>query len=503
MQWAYDQGKITVSASGVTNVSGDAQELLDLDGSECRITWSNSVFGMKSAKGSGYPCVEVSWYGAAAYCNYRSELDGKTPCYDLSDWSVDITATGYRLPSNEEWEYAARGGLSGKRFPWGDTITHSNANYISSDSYSYDISPTRGYHPDYKNGGGPYSSPSETFAPNGYGLYDMAGNVWEWCNTLHASGSRRGNLGGSWRYYAPGLRCGREGWYYPDRSDHYMGFRAICAAPGPEMVTIPSGVNSGVDPDFGAYSLTNEVAFKMDKFEVTNDEMVRVMQWAYDQGKITVSASGVTNVSGDAQELLDLDDSDCRITWSNSVFGMKSAKGSGYPCVEVTWYGAAAYCNYRSELEGKTPCYDLSDWSVDVSATGYRLPSSDEWEYAARGGLSGKRFPWGDTITHSNANYYSSSSYSYDISPTREYHPDYKDGGYPYTSPSETFAPNGYGLHDMAGNVLEWCNTTSGSYRYVRGGSWDYNAIRLRCGYEGWHSPDNSLIFIGFRPVSR
>ncbi len=274
-------------------------------------------------------------------------------------------------------------------------------------------------------------------------------------------------------------------------------------ADGPEMVTIPSGVNSGVDPDYGAYSLTNEVAFKMDKFEVTNDEMVRVMQWAYDQGKITVSASGVTNVSGDAQELLDLDGSECRITWSNSVFGMKSAKGSGYPCVEVSWYGAAAYCNYRSELDGKTPCYDLSDWSVDVCATGYRLPSSDEWEYAARGGLSGKRFPWGDTVTHSNANYYSHDSYSYDISPTREYHPDYKDGGYPYTSPSEIFAPNGYGLHDMAGNVWEWCNTTSGSGRGIRGGSWINRAYGLRCGFEYWDDPDDSYGDIGFRTVSR
>lgn len=269
------------------------------------------------------------------------------------------------------------------------------------------------------------------------------------------------------------------------------------------MVQIPAGINSGMDPDYGAYSLTNEVAFHMDATEVTNDEMVRVMQWAYDNGKLIVSSFSVKNAQGNQQELLDLDDSDCWITWSGSIFGMKSTKGDGSPCVEVTWYGAVAYCNYRSELDGKTLCYNLSDWSVNTSANGYRLPTSTEWEYAARGGLSGKRFPWGDTITHSQANYISSSSYSYDISSTRGYHPDYDDGGY-HTSPSGTFAANGYGLCDMAGNVWEWCNTASGSARSFRGGSWFNYAYGARCGDEDWwYPPGYANDSIGFRAVSR
>ena len=84
-------------------------------------------------------------------------------------------------------------------------------------------------------------------------------------------------------------------------------------------------------------------AFYMDKYEVTNDKMVEVMQWAYGQGKLTVTSSSVRNAEGNSQELLDLDDSACRITWNGSQFGMKALKGSGYPCVEVTWYGAAAF----------------------------------------------------------------------------------------------------------------------------------------------------------------
>ena len=286
-------------------------------------------------------------------------------------------------------------------------------------------------------------------------------------------------------------------------SNMRVGVNVLDAPPPPPpegMVAIPAGTNSGTDPDFGAYSLTVG-DFWMGETEVTNDEMIRVMQWAYDHGKLTMSSSSAKNAQGNQQELLDLDSSYCRITWDGSTFGMKSTKGAGYPCVEVSWYGSVAYCNYRSEMEGRARCYDLSDWSSDLTAKGYRLPTSEEWEYAARGGLSGKRFPWGDTITHNQANYYSSSSYAYDTSSTRGYHPDYDDGGYPYTSPTEIFSPNGYGLSDMSGNVWEWCNDVNGSYRVIRGGSWRTHATYARCGYVDSYYPSYSDYSFGFRAL--
>ena len=191
------------------------------------------------------PMVEVSWYGAVTYCNWRSGEEGYESCYDLSTWDCNFSKHGYRLPTEAEWEYAARGGEQSPyyRFPWGDTISHSQANYIADPCYiSYDVSPTEGFHPDWNDEISPYTSPVGSFSPNGYGLYDMAGNVWKWCNDWFgnyysaspydnpqgpASGSYRVLRGGSWSSYA--FYCRVAGRYdsYPDRRYDDRGFRIV------------------------------------------------------------------------------------------------------------------------------------------------------------------------------------------------------------------------------------------------------------------------------------
>jgi formylglycine-generating enzyme required for sulfatase activity len=299
--------------------------------------------------------------------------------------------------------------------------------------------------------------------------------------------------------------------------------------PRGEMVPIPGGTfqmgdafSEGNSREQPVHSVTVS-AFYLQNTEVTNDQMVQVLNWAYGQGNLVATTATVKNAAGNQQELMNLDSSYCRILWNDTLnrFEMKAGKGSNYPCVEVTWYGSAAWCNYRSEMEGLTPCYSFADWTCNWNANGYRLPSEAEWERAARGGQNGRRFPWGDTITHSLANYYSSVSYAYDVSPTRGYHPTYYNGVSPYTSPVGSFAPNIYGLYDMAGNVWEWCwdrysasyyssspsidprGPASGTDRVGRGGSWNYGSYAYGCRIANRYNdtPDYSYYHVGFRPA--
>jgi formylglycine-generating enzyme required for sulfatase activity len=230
-------------------------------------TWAtNHGYKFENAgqgKANNHPVHTVNWYDTVKWCNARSEMEGLTPCYyvssallnvyksnnlDVANDMVKWTADGYRLPTEAEWEKAARGGFSGKRFPWGDTnvITHAKANYRASTSYTYDKSTTLGYHPDYDDNPTPYTSPVGSFPSYGYGLYDMAGNVWEWCwdwyssvwytNVLATQSDPRGPAttpsyrvlrGVSWDYNAYGARCATRGCNDPSGETYSDGFRCV------------------------------------------------------------------------------------------------------------------------------------------------------------------------------------------------------------------------------------------------------------------------------------
>jgi formylglycine-generating enzyme required for sulfatase activity len=283
------------------------------------------------------------------------------------------------------------------------------------------------------------------------------------------------------------------------------------------MILIPAGtfqMGDSLDGESDALPVHTVTlsSFYMDKYDITNQQYCSFLNSA-----AVKVVSGIAYASTDSSNSFPYCDTSAvgtysQIAYSGSVFSVLT-KGSrsmvNDPMVCVSWYGAAAYCNWRSQQEGKGQCYNLSTWTCDFTQNGYHLPTEAQWEYAARGGHSGNRFPWGDvnTISHSQANYYNwAGDYSYDLGPPWGFDPTWSaDGIYPYTSPVGSFAANGYGLYDMAGNVWQWCNDwysstyyssspptnptgpTSGIWPVIRGGGWSCIANYCRVAYRGYY----------------
>ena len=360
-----------------------------------------------------HPVTFVSWYAAMAY----------------AAWA------GKRLPTEAEWEYAARGGLAGQTYPWGNTISAADVNYD-------------------RHVGNPIGVGN--YPPNGYGLYDIAGNVWEWCldkydadfyraslNSRHpvsVSGGRplswllenfkhlreeRVLRGGSWNNFAQFMRVANRNGFAPTNAIDRVGFRCVretvmpaveptepaeeepgAAMPTSEgMVRIPTGQFQMCSNDEDAHDDEQPVhtvyldAFFMDKYEVTNAQF-----------KVFVDA----NPQWQKDKIEDkFHDGTYLYHWDGTNY---PAGKADHPVTFVSWYAAMAY----------------AQWA------GKRLPTEAEWEYAARGGLAGKKYPWGNTITPADANYNCNVNVG-------------------DTTPIGRYAANGYGLYDMAGNVWEWC----------------------------------------------
>ncbi len=248
-------------------------------------------------------------------------------------------------------------------------------------------------------------------------------------------------------------------------------------APPDGMVLIPAGefrMGSNDQAEGSDEQPVHSVyvdAFYMDKYEVTNAQYAAFL-----------TAKGKHAEAG--HTWLDIGDGDERIERVGGVY-RATAGYENHPVVEVSWYGAMAY----------------------AASVGKRLPTEAEWERAARGGLNSQKYPWGNTIDASQANY---------------------GGNVGVTTVVGRYPANGYGLYDMVGNVWEWCldeydsdfyarspraNPFSGgtitevisnftnvtTSRVLRGGAWPNLAQSVRVAYRHGDSPTYSLNPNGFR----
>jgi formylglycine-generating enzyme required for sulfatase activity len=265
------------------------------------------------------------------------------------------------------------------------------------------------------------------------------------------------------------------------------------------------------------HQVTLSYDFLLGTTEVSNQQYLEAVQWAYDNGYVTAST---TTVQAYGQELLDLDNNYCEISFAGGIFslhmqtydggswGPGEAYPGGYdpavhPVKEVSWYGSACYCDWLSLMNDLPAFYDGS-WDQNAghdpyTASGYRLPTEAEWEYAARYS-DGRTYPWGEATP--NCNYANFA------------------GGDPYcigwTSPvgSYPLGASELGLMDMAGNLYEWVGDwyggyssssetdpyggTGGYYRVARGG-WYNGAAYLRSAGRVHDNPAGTYRYIGFR----
>ncbi len=448
-----------------------------------------------------YPVSDVNWYDVVKWCNARSEKEGKTPVYkngtnvyrngNVSEPAIVASANGYRLPSEKEWEFAARGGTQTNGY------TYSGSNDLS------EVGWYRANYGSLENSDSVHEVGKKL--ANELGIYDMSGNLWEWCASWHPSyvGVSRIIRGGFWHWhdgYAEFCTVAYRGNRNPETRNGYdgggksFGFRVAINAT-PQMVLIPGGqfeMGDPLDNDLDAPVHTvNLSPFYMGEAEVTYREWTAVKGWAQNHG----------------------------YSFSHQGWGQNDLD----PVICGNFYDVLKWINAKSELDGLIPCYykddglisvyrsgeiDINNSKVNWSASGYRLPTEAEWERAARGGKIGKRYPWGDSINTSLANYSESERYvSIELGQTSVYRS------------VKSYPPNDYGLYDMTGNAWEWCWDRYGSYgaselanpkgpdvgdqRVVRGGDWDSSPQLCRVARRSKCLLNYDLYNHGFRLVKQ
>ncbi len=377
-------------------------------------------------KGSRRPVDTVSWIDAHEFCRRLSELENRP----------------YRLPTEAEWEYACRGGTTTEYY-WGNELDDRYAWTDDSSSYiAHDVG---------------------TSLPNAWGLHDMSGNVWEWCADGYGfyslDGTAQSDPKGPSRPSRRVLRggsCQSVPWYCrsayrrhgsPRSRNNYFGFRVVLdskttGAVHLQIDAISERARRLYNELDGRDVLTNSVGMKL--------KLIK-------PGSFVMGSFSANQVPVRKTQTKPFYIGVCEVTQQDyeKVMGVNPSryKGPSRPVDSVSWNDANEFCKRLSEMENRP----------------YRLPTEVEWEYACRAGATTDYY-WGNEPDDRYAWTDDNSSYIVHDVGTR--------------------LPNAWGLHDMSGNVWEWCADVYVVYsprrtgqsnpkrpsgepdRVLRGGSW-------------------------------
>ncbi|MDD6900411.1 MAG: SUMF1/EgtB/PvdO family nonheme iron enzyme [bacterium] len=427
--------KVTLSSYyiGKTEVTQELWEAV-MGKSVSQIASENrlSTYGV----GSKNPMYYISWNDCQEFVTKLNELTGKK----------------FRLPTEAEWEYAARGGNKSKGYKYSGSNTIDDVAWYTDNSNST-------------------TQPVGTKAPNELGIYDMSGNVWEWCNdwkgdyssssqynpTGPNSGSCRVYRGGTWSNTAWSCRVSNRNDGTPSLRYNSLGLRLALDVNQTfsvngvsfDMIAVEGGTfTMGATEEQGSDAKNNE--------KPTH----QVTLSSYFIGKTEVTQALWEAVMG-----------------SNP---MSISKGANFPVGNVTWEDCQEFITKLNELTGKK----------------FRLPTEAEWEYAARGGNKSQGYKYSGSNTINDVAWYSSNS----------------GRGLQNVA---TKSPNELGIYDMSGNALEWCSDwfgsyssdsqsnpigpDSGSYRVCRGGSYGDDAKYCRVSYRDLYNPASNSFHLGLR----
>ncbi|MGD0090633.1 MAG: bifunctional serine/threonine-protein kinase/formylglycine-generating enzyme family protein [Planctomycetota bacterium] len=481
------------------------------------VNWQDPGFKQEE----NHPVVVVSWNDTQGFCEWATKLAGRT----------------FRLPTEAEWEYAARG-PKGLKYPWGDWWNGKLANHA--DLSLYNTGYTGGGNSG-DNDGYAYTSPVGIYQNASWcGAFDMSGNVWQWCADFGndkyygespvvdpqgpANGSERVRRGGSW--YDPPCVCrsAQRKWDYPGELTALRGFRVLvaCGSSKAEAPTTPAASIQKPEPppaDVAAYAKEHglEPAMSLDLGGGVKMEMVLIKAGEFMMGedneggkeekpahKVKISKPfymgkfhvTVAQFRAFAEAMKFQTEAEragnTSWTWDNGwkevsgVNWMKPnfAQEDNHPVCVVTWNDAQEFCKWAAKKTGRNIC----------------LPTEAQWEYACRAGTT-TRYHTGDKDS--------------DLEQAGWFN---KNSGM-RTHPVGQKKPNAWGLYDMHGNVWHWVQDyfngkyyadspsvdpqgpATGGDPVLRGGSWFDGPFDCRAARRDGSGPGGRYTNHGFRCV--